>query len=395
MIINLLSQQLPSMVESYLYYNGTCNSFLRRDTIQRDVLSSDTPYEIYIPGVIDTDEANWKHNTWKEEIVDKLPLNCQNARPSPITIPVTKLSHVTHYNDAISILRSGANHNAGFPFSIKKGKASGTSYKEGPPGSGLFQQISQENTVLPSGMYSWWSVCLPDNYEPPQLLDAPFSLVGILSPCLATSHVSEYGSIAMTVDFDVLLMSYHQLMTESFKACSEITYKSGGTILYRKEISRIIIVCCKYRESVPDKLQHLPDYNFDGTVTITRPFQGVKYIPNGDNDACASFLLSQSSWDTYMFAFYHPLSLDSVPPLLPLSSHYVTLTRLTHYIMFRDGSLLPKNDHPITITGCHKNDSISKSHCPDYRFINFNQSLVNFSFDNLKLLLEEKTKEST
>lgn len=372
--------------------------FLHRETIQRDVLSSDTPYEIYIPGVMDTDEASWKRNTWKEEIIDKLPPNCQNARPPLITIPVAKLSHVTHYNDAASILRSGTDDNAGFPFSIKKGKASGASYKEAPPGSGLFQQISQENNMLPSGMYSWWSVCSPDdlqNHEPPQLLDAPPSLVGIPSPCLATSYVSEYGSIAMTVDFDVLLLSYHQLMTESFKADSEIMYKCGGTILYRKEICRIIIICCKYGESVPDKLQHLPDYNFDGTVTITRPFQGVKYIPNGNDDPRASFLLSQSSWDTYMFVFYYPLSLDSVPPLLLLSSHYITLTRLTHYIMFRDGSLLPKNDHPITITGCHRNDSNAESHCPDYKFIDFNQSLANFSFDDLKWLLKEKTKKRT
>ena len=289
---------------------------------------------------METDEASWKHNSWDHEILRLLPKACQNARPAQIKIPVEKVGHVTHFDDAMSIITSGPDDNVGFRFNAKYGKA--RTFKETSPGSGSFREISRNEVVMPPGMYLWWSVCMPDDLEPPQLLNAPPALHGVRSPCLASSYASVYGSIALMVDFDLLRRSYLQLM-----GSPEVTYKCGGTLLYRKEICRVIIVCCM--DQAPQDLQDLPDFPFDEeTVTLSRPFQGVKYIPNGDNGRGAVFLFSQSSWDTYVFAFHHPHRISM--PLLPIPSWEVSLARLTHYIMYRNGHVLPKRDYPTKIT---------------------------------------------
>ena len=52
--------------------------------------SEDGSYEIYIPGIMDSDEARWKHNTWEEEILSDLRFPSDLPKPSPIIIPVQK-----------------------------------------------------------------------------------------------------------------------------------------------------------------------------------------------------------------------------------------------------------------------------------------------------------------
>ena len=329
---------------------------------------------------METDEASWKRNSWDYEILRLLPKACQNARPSQVKIPVEKVGHVTHFNDAMSIIRDGPDDNVGFGFNPKYGKA--RTFKEISPGSGSFREISRNEVVMPSGTYLWFSVCMPDNLDPPQLLNAPSALHGILSPCLASSYASVYGTIAMMVDFDLLRRSYLQLM-----GSPEVTYKCGGTLLYRKEICRVIIVCCM--DQAPQELKDLPDFPFDeGTVTLSRPFQGVKYIPNGDDGRGAVFLFTQSSWDTYVFAFHHPHRFSM--PLLPIPSWEVSLERLTHYIMYRNGHVLPKRDYPTKITSCHKNDYDTKSGCPDMKFIDRMHRHANIPFDDLVKELDVK-----
>ena len=170
--------------------------------LRYNVLSTGKPYEIYIPGDMVTFEQHWKHNSWDEEILQRLPPLCQNAQPPPVIIPLAKMCHVTHYEDAEKIIRDEPGSNVGFIFNEKKGK--NQTYKKVAQDS--FGKIFPQASVLP-GAYSWWSVCLPSNLQPPQLLNVPpaLHLYTFLSPSFASSYASVYGTIAMMVDFDVLL----------------------------------------------------------------------------------------------------------------------------------------------------------------------------------------------
>ena len=323
--------------------------------LRSNVLSTGEPYEIYIPGNMVTFEQGWKRNGWYEEILQRLPPDCRNAQPPQVTIPVVKVGHVTHYDDAKSIVTSGHGSNVGFTFNVKIGKDA--TYKKVARDS--FQKLGPDASVMP-GAYSWWSVCLPDDLQPPnpppKLLNAPDTLHAVRSPCLASSYASVYGTIAMITDFRVLLQSYSQLFGNA-----RITFKCGGTLLYRKEICRVIIVCCKVDGRDPLELENFKDYDFNKTITLTRPFQGVKYIPTGDNNPI--FLLTQSSWDIFVFAFYHPMSPDM--PLLSVPSQKIWLEQLMHYIFDHDGVRLQEGEY----TKCHKNNHSARTRCPD--FVNY------------------------
>ena len=56
--------------------------------------SQDGSYEIYIPGIVDSDEARWKCNTWEEEILSDLRFPGDLPKPSPITIPVVTITTI-------------------------------------------------------------------------------------------------------------------------------------------------------------------------------------------------------------------------------------------------------------------------------------------------------------
>lgn len=351
--------------------------------------SQDGSYEIYIPGEMDSDEACWKHNTWDEEILSDSRLPRDLAKPSPITIPVKKVGHVTHFDTAMSIIEDGPGDCVGFQFNVKYGKSSGTYKAEPGKPPRQFKQISQQEIVLSPGMYVWWSVCMPDDIQgqkpseqipigPPEK-----AFYGIRSPCLASYYASVYGTIAMMVDFDILYESYCKL----FRSGLTISFKCGGTLFYRKEICRVIIVCCL--EEAPQDLRDLRDFQFgtDRTVTLTRPYQGAKYIPKGDDDPSAVFHMSSSSWDTYVFAFHHPLR-GGDKPILPLPSQSISLKRLTHGVMFADGSLVRKgrNGRRGRITACHKN--LRRAGCPDEKYISYGYGDV--PFYELEQKLEKK-----
>ena len=326
---------------------------LLRRYLESNVLKTGEPYEIYIPGDMVTFEQHWKRNSWDEEILQRLPGACQNAQPPQVPIPVVKVGHVTHYDDAQSIVTSGLGSNVGFTFNVKIGKDA--TYKKVAQDS--FQKIGPQASVIP-GAYSWWSVCLPDDLQPPnpppQLHNAPAALHAVRSPCLASSYASVYGTIAMITEFHVLRQSYSQLFGNA-----EITYKCGGTLLYRKEVCRVIIVCCKVDGKDPPELQQFNDYDFKGAITLTRPFKGVKYISKDDHDP----ILLPSSWDMFVFALYHPI-VNGVNemPLLSVPYQSIRLEQLEHYIFNRDGSRLKKGQH----TTCHKNNESARTRCPDF-----------------------------
>ena len=56
---------------------------------------------------------------------------------------------------------------------------------------------------MPGG-YSWWSVCLPDDLQPPNLPpllhNAPAALHIVQSLCLTSSYASVYETTAMITD---------------------------------------------------------------------------------------------------------------------------------------------------------------------------------------------------
>ena len=347
----------------------------------------DGSYEIYIPGMMDSDEAHWKHNTWEEEILYDRRLPRSLARPPPIIIPVKKVGHVTHFDAAESIIEDGPPELVGFQFNEKCGKTSGT-YRANPgPSPRHFKKILPTEIVLPPGMYLWWSVCMPDDIQGQhpceQIPIGPPSdaFYAIRSPCLASYYASVYGTIGMMVDFDVLLQSYCNL----FRSGATISYKCGGTLFYRKEICRVIIVCCL--DEAPRDLRVLPDFQFGTgrTVTLTRPYQGVKYIPNGDNGSGAVFHYSSSSWDTYVFAFHHPRT--DYKPILSLPSRSISLAQLTHGVIYDDGTLLRRRGR---ITACHKN--LRGAGCPDEKYISSGHAYI--PFDRLNETLEKKKRRS-
>ena len=311
------------------------------------------PYEIFIPNKI-IKEIPWKHNLWEAEVLLKLPQTCWTAKPPKICLPVKQLAKIIHFSDTDLIIDSHRKMGI-FAYSSKTGTKN--SFIESND-EATFCKVIYRRGVLMKGTYSWWSI--DASTIKPMLNEAPEEMTGCVSPLFG--HSSIYGTTKLLVSFDDLIHCYRQSISSEQGVEGEVAFKLGGTLLYRRKISHVIIVYLKKDgQEVPADLTDYNDYEFDTnedgvkTVTIERPFQGVIYEPIDPSGKTVIY----SSWDCYVFAFYYPYLREDSHKVFCIPTRVLSFAKVTHYHFNKEG--IP-NQHRIGV--CHR--ITEEAECPDY-----------------------------
>ena len=249
------------------------------------------------------------HYPWKE-CEDIIPIPFQFFDYSNFEVPfqgvhitVDKLCHITHELSAREISR--ANYFNFKPTHIV-GRA-GYSYDRSPVGETFviceptdqppteeteYQHVSSDENIFP-GCYSWWSIdhqfyCSPSSHY-------------YFSDLFTES--SRYGNVKFSGYIMQLLQCYQEAY--NINPLPRIQFRCGGTLRYKKEICKVVIVCTDAHPLTEDEFPIIWDdilYDKNGRVADIKPFEVI--INNGISGNRRSPILY--SWDTYAFGFYFP-----------------------------------------------------------------------------------------
>ena len=232
-------------------------------------------------------------------------------------IQVRRLCHVTHEEPAQQI--SGDPESYTFIPQPKMGKPAGENRKtymyanreptdEAPNGQTGYQHIPEDEEVFP-GFYVWWSVAVDDDQTIhwSRYADGRAGTYYITDGFLKPTQ-SVYGNKMFIVDFNTMLQYYQRAFGERGDPLPRIQLRCGGTLRYKREIMKVIIVC---RE------EDLPGYPVFPTGEFNLEYdRNRKVTPRGILELAVMNGVSgsrrpgeeanQYSWDTYSFAFYFP-----------------------------------------------------------------------------------------
>lgn len=202
-------------------------------------------YEVFYPG-----EFTTRYPQGHREL--------QNLDLADLSIPIEKLSHVTHNTEAEAVYGERlerynfiAKSKVGKGY-ILDGSPIGESFKyvgQGHEASYQYIQRDEQNPLLP-GKYSWWGIStgdwlgrddsavfrracanVPNNYKAGYLMEPP---------------ESRYGNNEFKVDLAHLLQSYQRARGDPELPDDQgppIYLKKAGTLRYKKEICFVIVVC--------------------------------------------------------------------------------------------------------------------------------------------------------
>lgn len=201
----------------------------------KDIILLKQGYEVLFP-TFTTNTPVGAYNV-KSEVLSKLPDKYSEAEmPPPVKFPFDKMSHITHFDSAMVILQNDLT----FTAEMKVGKG-GYSFKHitGDDYNAEYSPLNNSSAIL-SGHYSWWIPEPPEDAEAPVLLHGD-GIATTLSNVFLTPPSSQYGSIKFTTSFNTLLKRYQAAAVRD-NLHFELQYKLGGTLRYRNEICRMVIV---------------------------------------------------------------------------------------------------------------------------------------------------------
>lgn len=261
-----------------------------------------------------------------------------SAYPSPtitntvpdLAIPVTRLSHVTHNREEQQIAIKAKDQNIyQFCPTRKLGKAySWTGYPigesfrycglvetENGTQQQVYQYVSNTESVMPEGYYSWWSALakLDENNLHPEIL-----IARAFDKCpnyLTAPPSSQYGNREFSGDLYQLLRDYQKMYSPDPDNLTNVYLLVGGTLRYSHEICCIIIVCSECHRQT-DPLKGCPPIPLMNQVPAG--CQDPIFLPNGLTNAlgqvnfnqaampqfCPLHLNTWVSWANLTFAFY-------------------------------------------------------------------------------------------
>ena len=152
--------------------------------------------------------------------------------------------------------------------------------------------MSSDENLFP-GCYSWWSID-HNHYLSPSS--------NYYYSDLFTS-LSRYGNVKFS-GYIIQLLQYYQ---EAYDVdpLPHVQFRCGGTLRYKKEICKVVIVCTNTYPLPEDEFPIIWDdilYDKNGRVADIEPFKVV--IKNGISGDRHMPLFY--SWDTYAFGFYFP-----------------------------------------------------------------------------------------
>lgn len=252
------------------------------------------------------------HVPWgpNDEVVEHL-VGYPNVPLQNEVIQVRRLCHVTHKEEAREI--SG---DQGYTFisqqkmgrparEIRQTYAIREPMEEAPNGQTQYQRIPEGDEVFP-GFYVWWSVAV-EEAQTIHWEDMYYNEAGkyYITDGFRKPTQSVYGNKMFIVKFNTMLQCYQ----ESFVERPRILLRCGGTLRYKREIMKVIIVCRE--EDLPDYPEFPTGglnlaYDDNGKVTPggileLRVKNGVSGSQRPDQARSTKY-----SWDTYGFAFYFP-----------------------------------------------------------------------------------------
>ena len=221
-----------------------------------------------------------------------------------VHITVDKLCHITHELPAREICRANyfnfkPTHIVGRAGYNYDGSPIGETYviceptDQPPTEETEYQHVSSGENILP-GCYSWWSID-HEHYLPP----SPYYYYSDLF-----TESSRYGNVKFSGYIMQLLQCYQKAYNTN--PLPRIQFRCGGTLRYKKEISKVVIVCTVAHPLPEDEFPIIWDdilYDKNGRVAdIDQPFEVViRNGISGDRDLPILY-----SWDTYAFGFYFP-----------------------------------------------------------------------------------------
>lgn len=231
-------------------------------------------------------------------------------------IQVKRLCHVTHEEPARQI--SGDPESYTFIPKQKMGKPARENRQtyairepmEGAPnGQTGYQRIPEGEEVFP-GFYVWWSVAVDDD-QTIDWTDIKYNNEAgkyYITDGFRKPTQSVYGNKMFIVDFNTMLQCYQESFVERGDPLPRIQLRCGGTLRYKREIMKVIIVC---REGDLPDYPEFPtgefnlEYDRDGKVT-PRGILGLVVTNGVSGSRRPGERADQYSWDTYSFAFYFP-----------------------------------------------------------------------------------------
>ena len=237
------------------------------------------------------------YNDWDSipRLVEEVPL--QNVH-----IGVKKLCHITHNQPAREI--DGEDY-----FEFKSAPKVGKGGDENtyvirqaidqttpPTGETEYRPVASDENLFP-GYYSWWSIDNDGHDLSPYLNDYYFSN-------LFTSS-SRYGNNKFSANIVELLQCYKK----AFNPLSHIQFRCGGTLRYKQEICKVVIVCTNEHHLPEDKFPRMwkdcVTEEEAGEITLVTSVENLEVmIRNGITGTFRQYI--PYSWDTYAFAFYFP-----------------------------------------------------------------------------------------
>ena len=236
--------------------------------------------------------------------------------PLPATIPIFRLTHVTHDAEAQAISI------ADFTFipRPKYGKSgrAGETYRFN--GDYNCEEIRDTDRVFP-GYLSWWGIDVQQWYteykEGRKLLDSIREERGIsiyVPSYLAYPPESQYGNRAFSTSFSQILQDYHTARLGQIPCL-----KVGGTLHYRNEICYVIVVCTEEDNLEMPAVNTIynPQFNPNGLVDQngvvidfqkTPEFNAASIIKSAiaGRDSSGKNEYAYFSWEQLVFAFYFP-----------------------------------------------------------------------------------------
>ena len=293
-------------------YSSLCSYFEHTDSRYLRNGHKKKIYEIFYRHVF---TSTWPHN----------PADDPDDRE--FAIPVKQLSHVTHNKEMREITSTKEDGFYTMLPSRKVGKAykwDGTPWGESffldctplPSVEELrgvsFTYVSNEESLMPEGYYSWWGVKTEGYFDQNIELDAR-ALPGYLK----NPPQSTYGNNDISGDLNKLLQSYQDSRAvEGEPNKPDIYLLVGGTLRYTREICCVVIVCTADDKESPALTGYRPvpmqpgrnDPNptlspnglIDDTGKVVDLYGANQPIPT----FCPKFLSTYKSWANLAFAFY-------------------------------------------------------------------------------------------
>lgn len=200
------------------------------------------------------------HFPWGEN-TEEVPLLSQFSQV-PLqneAIAVKKLYHVTHRVQEREMFREDENCYV-FKPKQKHGRRSSSrintrrSYlcldpridnDTAPEDETLYRLVLENESLFP-GFLSWWSIDIPNRlrYDSPSLQQG--SKKYYTTNDFKEPPISCYGDVKLSIDLQELLRYYQEARSSSSSSdLPLISIRNGGTLRYKREIMKVIIVCCK------------------------------------------------------------------------------------------------------------------------------------------------------